>query len=41
MNKIVMQQAEQRFQVAQFQPKGDQISAIEQLVRGLKESEKH
>jgi excinuclease ABC subunit B len=40
VNKIVMQQAEQRFQVAQFQPKGDQVSAIEQLVRGLKEGEK-
>jgi excinuclease ABC subunit B len=36
-----MQQSEQRFQVAQFQPKGDQVGAIEQLVRGLKEGEKH
>ena len=41
MNKILTQQAEQRFRVTQFQPKGDQVSAIEQLVRGLKESEKH
>jgi excinuclease ABC subunit B len=36
-----MQQSEQRFQVTQFQPKGDQVDAIEQLVRGLKEGEKH
>jgi excinuclease ABC subunit B len=37
-----MRQAEQqRFQVAQFQPKGDQVGAIEELVKGLKEGEKH
>src|SRR5262245_64417267 len=36
-----MQHSEQRFQVTQFQPKGDQIDAIEQLVGGLKEGEKH
>ena len=36
-----MQQSEQRFQVAQFQPKGDQVSAIEQLVRGLQDGDKH
>jgi len=36
-----MQQSEQRFQVTQFQPKGDQVDAIDQLVRGLKEGEKH
>ena len=41
MNKSLMQQSEQRFQVTQFQPKGDQVDAIEQLVRGLKEGEKH
>ena len=42
MNRIVIRQAEQqRFQVAQFQPKGDQVGAIEGLVQGLKEGEKH
>jgi excinuclease ABC subunit B len=41
VNKSLMQQSEQRFQVTQFQPKGDQVDAIEQLVRGLKEGEKH
>lgn len=41
MNKSLMQQSEQRFQVTQFQPKGDQVDAIDQLVRGLKEGEKH
>src|SRR5262245_24789545 len=41
VNKSLMQHSEQRFQVTQFQPKGDQIDAIEQLVRGLKEGEKH
>ena len=41
MNKSLMQQSEQRFQVTLFQPKGDQVSAIEQLIRGLKQGEKH
>jgi excinuclease ABC subunit B len=41
VNKSLMQQSEQRFQVTQFQPKGDQVDAIDQLVRGLKEGEKH
>ena len=31
----------QQFKVVQYQPRGDQISAIEQLVRGLKEGMKH
>jgi len=36
-----MHQSEQYFRVAQFHPKGDQVNAIEQLVKGLKEGEKH
>ncbi len=36
-----MRQAEQRFQVAHFQPKGDQVAAIEGLVKGLRDGEKH
>src|SRR5213596_859974 len=36
-----MHQSEQHFRVAQFHPKGDQVNAIEQLVKGLKEGEKH
>jgi excinuclease ABC subunit B len=33
--------AQQSFHVAQFQPKGDQLQAIDQLVRGLRDGEKH
>src|SRR6059058_5707188 len=36
-----MHQSEQYFRVAQFHPKGDQVNAIEQLVKGLKEGEKY
>ena len=36
-----MLQSQQRFQVAQFQPKGDQVAAIEQLTKGLADGEKH
>jgi excinuclease ABC subunit B len=36
-----MSQSQQRFQVAQFQPKGDQVVAIEQLTRGLADGRKH
>ncbi len=36
-----MQSSQQAFRVAQFQPKGDQVQAIEQLVKGLRDGEKH
>ena len=36
-----MHQSQQCFRVTQFHPKGDQVNAIEQLVKGLKEGEKH
>ncbi len=36
-----MVQSQQRFQVAQYQPKGDQVTAIEQLLKGLQEGQKH
>ena len=36
-----MQRSEQVFRVAQFVPRGDQVQAIEQLVNGLNEGEKH
>jgi excinuclease ABC subunit B len=36
-----MLQSQQPFRVAQFQPKGDQVTAIEQLVHGLNDGEKH
>ncbi|HVN78579.1 MAG TPA: excinuclease ABC subunit UvrB [Terriglobia bacterium] len=36
-----MLRSQQRFQVAQFQPKGDQVSAIEQLTRGLADGRTH
>ena len=29
------------FRVAQFEPRGDQVQAIEQLIRGLHDGEKH
>ncbi len=38
---LPMSQSQQRFQVAQFQPKGDQVVAIEQLTRGLADGRKH
>jgi excinuclease ABC subunit B len=41
VNRGITKQSEQRFQVAQFEPRGDQITAIEQLVKGLREGEKH
>jgi excinuclease ABC subunit B len=36
-----MRSSHRAFRVAQFQPKGDQVQAIEQLVHGLKDGEKH
>ncbi|PYV90095.1 MAG: excinuclease ABC subunit B [Acidobacteria bacterium] len=36
-----MHQSQQCFRVTQFHPRGDQVNAIEQLVKGLKEGEKH
>jgi len=36
-----MQNSDNVFRVAQFVPKGDQVQAIEQLVKGLNEGEKH
>ena len=38
---LPMLRSQQRFQVAQFQPKGDQVSAIEQLTRGLADGRTH
>ena len=34
-----MRPPQDAFHVAQFEPKGDQIQAIEQLVKGLKDGE--
>jgi excinuclease ABC subunit B len=36
-----MLHSQQPFRVAQFQPKGDQVTAIEQIVNGLNDGEKH
>ena len=36
-----MKPPQDAFRVAQFEPKGDQIQAIDQLVKGLKDGEKH
>ncbi|MEW5975219.1 MAG: excinuclease ABC subunit UvrB [Acidobacteriota bacterium] len=36
-----MVQSSQRFQVVKYQPKGDQASAIEHLVKGLAQGDKH
>lgn len=36
-----MQSFQQPFRVTQFTPKGDQVQAIEQLVKALKDGEKH
>ena len=36
-----MQKSENPFRVAQFVPRGDQVQAIEQLVKGLNDGEKH
>jgi len=41
VNRSITKQSEQRFQVAQFEPRGDQVNAIAQLVKGLREGEKH
>ena len=36
-----MKPPQDAFRVAQFEPKGDQIQAIDQLVKGLRDGEKH
>jgi excinuclease ABC subunit B len=36
-----MQRSENPFRVAQFVPRGDQVQAIEQLVKGLNDGERH
>ena len=36
-----MQVSQRPFRVAQFQPKGDQVQAIDQLIKGLSDGEKH
>ncbi len=40
-DRISTIQPSQGFRVAQFHPKGDQVAAIEELIRGLRAGEKH